>query len=113
MTKIPNVFIENVKKLKQFSVLREEDDYLILTKLIQFVEFKEQLGNIFMPRSDTISKAWNIFFMVAFNRNFVEYDKFYEKGYPILILNSKCKGLPANIICAKLDNFVQQTFIEG
>ena len=54
-------------KLKDYYLLKEEEDYLILGTVIEILEHKDFFGNLFQPRSEDKERKMSVFFIVTMN----------------------------------------------
>lgn len=110
MTKTLENFIRKLKKLKNYIILREENnEYFIIGTKIIIKEHKQILGNVFQPFNEIIDKALPVFFMVNINPLSI-HDKFVENDLPIFNLNPNNLNLSNDKIKLLLDEFVKDIF---
>ena len=68
---LPKTTIKNIlsylPKLKDYYLLKEEEDYLILGTVIEILEHKDFFGNLFQPRSEDKERKMSVFFIVTMN----------------------------------------------
>ena len=69
VVKLPKTTIKTIlsylPKLKDYFLLKEEEDYLILGTIVEILEHKTFLGNIFQPRTANEERKMSVFFIVT------------------------------------------------
>lgn len=89
MRKILEEFTQNVKKLENYYILREENDYLLVGTNIFIKKYHEVLNNVFQPYTSNKDMNFNVFFIIPFKNEFPQLEEFKEKEIPMLILSKK------------------------
>lgn len=89
MRKILEEFTENVKKLENYYILRENNDYLLVSTTINIKKYHEVLNNVFQPYTSNKDMTFNVFFAIPFKDKFLELEELKKRKIPILILSKK------------------------
>ncbi len=108
MTKTLDNFIKKIKKLANYLILREEEDYLLIGTSIIIKEHKEIGGNIFQPYSKNIDKSVYICFIIALTEDMSNLKEFTK--IPILCLTSEEQNYKIDKLKECLDHFIQDEF---
>lgn len=102
-------FLEKIKKLKNYHILHETDDYLIIGSEINISVYKEINTNLFQPYKAVLDKSFYISFMIVLDEKNSQIKKIYEKKkLPVLIFPVKLKGAKVDVIEEYLNDFIDQ-----
>lgn len=109
MRKILEEFTQNVKKLENYYILREENEYLVIGTSIFIKKYHEVLNNVFQPYTSNKDMNFKVFFIIPFKNEFAELEEFKERKIPILILTKKILYSQDKRFTVKelLDDFVE------
>lgn len=89
MRKILEKFVENVKKLENYYLLKESNDYLLVGTEINIKKHHEVLNNVFQPYTSNKDMDFAVFFAIPFKTEFSELEEFRKRKIPMLILSKK------------------------
>lgn len=109
MTKTPDNLIKKLKKLDNYFILREEDEYFILSTKIIINEHIEKHGT-FSSYITNKDKEFQIFFILALNENCKELNEFRKKELPLLVLPKNVISSKLDVIKSYIDEFVKMRF---
>lgn len=109
MTKTPDNFIKKLKKLNDYFILREEDEYFIISTKVIIKEHIEK-HNIFSSYVTNKDKEIQIFFILGLNEDCSKLNEFRKKELPILILPKNIVSSNIDTIKKHLDNFIKMKF---
>lgn len=106
MTKASNNFIKKLKKLDDYFILREEDEYFILGTNAIIKEHVEIHNTFSIHASIKDRKMW-VFFIIGLDENYPELNEFRKKDLPILVLPKNIADSKISAIKEHLDNYVK------
>ncbi len=109
MTKLPDNFIKKLKKLDNYFILCEKDEYFIMSTKVTVKEFIE-IHSTFSTYTTNKDKEFQIFFILGLNEDCNELNEFRKKKLPILILPKNIENSKIDIIKKYLDDFVKMKF---
>lgn len=98
MAKILDKFIQNIKNLENYYILREDSKHLIVTTNITIKKFHENLNNVFQPYNANVDVNLNVIFIIPLMEEFPEKEEYKKRGIPFLVL-------PKKILFDKDENF--------
>lgn len=109
MTKTLDNFIKNIKKLDNYSLLREEEDYLLIGTCTTVKINKPLTGNIFQPQFvNIVNKDIYICFIISLIHDKSKLKRFQEM--PILYIPTSAKSYNPKKLQEFLDSFISMTF---
>jgi hypothetical protein len=98
MAKILDKFIQNIKNLENYYILREDSKHLIVTTNITIKKFHENLNNVFQPYNANVDVNLNVIFIIPLMEEFPEKEEYKKRNIPFLVL-------PKKILFDKDENF--------
>jgi hypothetical protein len=105
MTKSASDFVNKIKKLENYFILREEDDFLIIGTLLNIMEHIEIPTTFSCYTTNEERNLW-LFFILELDEKGKNIKEFKKKGLPTLKLaKTICEG-KLEKIKEKLDEFV-------
>lgn len=109
MTKTLENFTKKLKKLENYFILREEDEYFIVGTKIIIKEHKE-VHTTFSTYTSNLDRELPVFFMLYFGQSSNIHDKFIKNNLPIFNWNSTNSNSSNDKIKLLLDEFINKTF---
>jgi hypothetical protein len=109
MTKTPNNFVKKLKKLDNYFILREEDEFFIIATKITIKEHIE-IHYTFSTHIANKDKEFQIFFILGLNEDCKELNEFRKRELPILLLPKNMANSKIEEIQKYLDDFVKMKF---
>lgn len=111
MKKTPINFRENIKKLKDYLILEDNPDYLIVGTEIAIRQARELLGNLFQPRTEIKDRNFFICFMIGEKDN-INISKLKQFGkMPKLLLVSVEKKYNCMRLEERIKGFIKEEIL--
>ncbi len=113
MKKIPDNFVKKLKKLDNYFILKEEDEYFIIGTEITIKEHVEVHTTFSTYAIDKDKALWVFFVLRLYDKQFDDWEKineFKERGIPILNLQLYLTSSKSDKLEIMLNEFVIKKF---